>query len=94
MIPGHHTTLPDTSPRELREQNHTLDVVVLQEMDVGSHVRDGANIDHHHVVNLGEPLLVKPAGQHHLGGRYFCNQRGQYKYKYILNYILLIKDCI
>ena len=49
-------------------------------MDVGSHVRDGANIDHDHVVNLGKPLLVEPAGQHHLGGRYFCNQIGRYKY--------------
>ena len=74
--------VPDTSPRELRQKNHTLDVVVLQEMDVGPHVRDGANIDHHHVVNLRKPLLVEPAGQHHLGGWYFCN-----RYKYILNII-------
>ena len=56
-------------------------------MDVGAHVRDGANIDHHHVVNLGKPLLVEPAGQHHLGGWHFCNQRGRYKYILYLYFI-------
>ena len=51
--------LPNTSPGELREQDHALDVVILEQVDVGSHVSDGPDVDHHNVVYLGKLLLVK-----------------------------------
>ena len=48
----------DTSPRQLRQQNHALDVVVLQQPDVGAHVGNGPHIDHDDLVNLGVLVLV------------------------------------
>ena len=50
---------PNTPPGQLRQKDHSLNVVVLQQMDVGAHVGDGAHIDHHHVIYLGELLLVE-----------------------------------
>ena len=73
---GHYFT--QTSPKGvrnlkcLREMNltacnlgPTLNVVVLQQMDVCSHVGDGPNVDHDHILQRGIPLLVKPTSQHH-----------------------------
>ena len=51
----------------LPEENHALDVVVLQQVDVGAHVGDGPYVDDDHIVDLGELLLVEPALQRHGG---------------------------
>ena len=57
---------PDTSSRELREQDHALDVVVLEKVNVGAHVSNGANIDHDHIIYLRELLFIEPTRQNHL----------------------------
>ena len=47
----------DTSTRQLAEEDHALDVVVLQEADVGAHLGDGPHVHHHDILHLGEPVL-------------------------------------
>ena len=54
--------LPDTPPGKLREKDHALDVVILEQVDVGAHVGDGPDVDHHNIVDLGKLLLVKSTG--------------------------------
>lgn len=49
----------DASPGQLAQEDHALDVVVLQEADVGSHLSNGPNIDHHHIFHLWEFVLVE-----------------------------------
>ena len=44
----------------------TLNVVVLQQMDVSAHVGDGSNVDHDRIFERRIPLLVKSASKHHL----------------------------
>ena len=73
--PDQFVDTPDSSPAQLGQQDHALDVVVLQQVDVGAHVRDRTDVDHHHVVDLGVLLLVEPTRYHHPGGIYFCNQK-------------------
>ena len=51
----------DAAAGELREEDHALDVVVLEEGDVGAHVGDVLHLDHHRRVHLREPRLVHPA---------------------------------
>jgi hypothetical protein len=51
----------DATAGQLGEEDHALDVVVLQEGDVRAHVGDVLHLDHHRRVHLGEPWLVHPA---------------------------------
>jgi hypothetical protein len=51
----------DSTAGQLGEEDHALDVVVLQEGDVRAHVGDVLHLDHHRRVHLGEPRLVHPA---------------------------------
>lgn len=47
------------SPGQLTEEDHALDVVVLQQADIGPHFSNGPNIDHHYIFHLGEFMLVE-----------------------------------
>lgn len=51
----------DTAAGELGEEDHALDVVVLEQGDVRAHVSDVLHLDHHRGVHLREPLLIHPA---------------------------------
>jgi len=51
----------DAAAGELGEEDHALDVVVLEQGDVRAHVGDVLHLDHHGRVHLGEPRLVHPA---------------------------------
>ena len=51
----------DAPPGELGQQDHALDVVILEQADVGAHLRDLTHRHHHHVVDLGKFLRVKAA---------------------------------
>ena len=51
----------DPPPRELREQNHPFDVVVLEEPHVRAHLSDRAHLHHDHLVNLREFAFIHPA---------------------------------
>lgn len=50
----------DTSPRQLAQEDHALDVVVLQEANVGPHLGDWPHVHHDDILHLWEPVLVKP----------------------------------
>ena len=56
---------PDSPPAQLGQQDHPLDVVVLQQVDVRPHVGDWADVHHHHVVDLRVLLLVKATRDNH-----------------------------
>ena len=56
---------PDSSSGQLGEEDHALDVVVLQQMDVRAHVGDGPDVDHDHVLHFRELLLVESTGERH-----------------------------
>lgn len=53
----------DTSTRQLAEEDHALDVVVLQKADVGAHLGDGPHVHHHDILHLWEPVLVKSTAE-------------------------------
>lgn len=53
----------DTSAGQLAQEDHALDVVVLQQADVGPHLGDRPHVHHHDVVHLREPVLVKPTAE-------------------------------
>lgn len=53
----------DASTGQLAQKDHALDVVVLQEADVGPHLGDGPDVHHHHVLHLREPVLVKSTAE-------------------------------
>lgn len=53
----------DTSTRQLTQENHAFDVVVLQQADIGAHLSDGPHVDHHHVLHLWEPVLVEATAE-------------------------------
>lgn len=57
---------------ELREENHALDVVVLEKRDVGAHVGDVLDLDHHRHVHLWVPGLVHAALQVRCVGSHGC----------------------
>ena len=52
---------PNTPPRQLGEEDHAVDVVVLEELDVCSHLGDLHDLDHNKALQLRVLLLVKPA---------------------------------
>ena len=74
--PDQFVDTPDPSPAQLGQQDHALDVVVLEQVDVGAHVRDRTDVDHHHVVDLGVLLLVEPARDNHGAAFSLCNRAG------------------
>mmetsp|Transcript_38779 Transcript_38779/g.92846 ORF Transcript_38779/g.92846 Transcript_38779/m.92846 type:complete len:238 (+) Transcript_38779:395-1108(+) len=51
----------DAAARELREQDHALDVVILEQAHVRAHLRDRTHLHHHDVVDLGKLVRVHPA---------------------------------
>lgn len=53
----------DTSTRQLAQEDHALDVVVLQQADVGAHLGDGPDVHHHNILHLWEPVLVKSTAE-------------------------------
>lgn len=53
----------DTSTRQLAQEDHALDVVVLQKADVGAHLSDGPHVHHHDILHLWEPVLVKSTAE-------------------------------
>jgi hypothetical protein len=57
---------------KLGEEDHALDIVVLEQGDVRAHVGDVLHLDHHGRVHLGEPRLVHPA----LEVRHLCWREG------------------
>lgn len=61
----------DAPAGQLAQQDHALDVVVLQEADVGAHLGDGAHVHHHHILHLWEPVLVESTAEprHRCRGR-------------------------
>ena len=52
---------PDPTAGELGEEDHTFDVVVLEEGHVGSHVGDVLDVDHHSHVDFWVLGFVHPA---------------------------------
>mmetsp|Transcript_15773 Transcript_15773/g.49582 ORF Transcript_15773/g.49582 Transcript_15773/m.49582 type:complete len:212 (-) Transcript_15773:116-751(-) len=58
----------DTPPRQLREQDHALDAVVLEQGHVSAHLRDALHLDHDHVIDLRELLLVHASVLRRHGG--------------------------
>ena len=74
--PDQFVDTPDSPPAQLGQQDHALDVVVLEQVDVGAHVRDRTDVDHHHVVDLGVLLLVEPARDNHGAAFSPCNRAG------------------
>ena len=56
----------DPPAGQLREEDHPLDVVVLEEGDVRAHVRQVPHFHHHHVLDLRVDLGVEAAEQRHL----------------------------
>lgn len=52
---------PDPAARELGEEDHALDVVVLEQGNVGAHVGDGLDLYHHRHVHLRVLGLVHAA---------------------------------
>ena len=49
----------DTSPRQLAQQDHALDVVILEQVHVGAHLGDRGHSHHDNVLALGETVLVE-----------------------------------
>ena len=56
----------DASSREFAQHDHPFNVVVLQEHDVGTHLRYRANIYHHNVLKFGVAVLVESTRYSHL----------------------------
>lgn len=54
---------PNASAGQLAQQDHALDVVVLQQTDIRAHLSDGANVHHHHILHLREAMLVEPTAE-------------------------------
>ena len=52
---------PYTSTGQFAQQDHPLDVVVLQQFDVGTHLGDLLDVDHDDVIDLRVLVLVKSA---------------------------------
>jgi len=59
----------DAAARELGEEKHAFDVVVLEEGNVGAHVHDVLHLDHHRHVHLGILGLVHAALEVGAGAR-------------------------
>ena len=57
----------DASTRQFTQEDHALNVVVLQKAYIGAHLSDGAHIDHHHILHFWEPVLIEPTTEpwHH-----------------------------
>lgn len=53
----------DSSSGELAEQDHALDVVVLQQTHIGAHLSYRSDIDHHHIFHLWKPVLVESTAE-------------------------------
>lgn len=53
----------DSSSGELTEQDHPLDVVVLQQTHIGAHLCYRSDIDHHHIFHLWKPVLVESTAE-------------------------------
>lgn len=53
----------DTSTWQLTQEDHALDVVVLQKADIGAHLGDGPHVHHHYILHLWEPVLVKSTAE-------------------------------
>lgn len=53
----------DTSTWQLAQEDHALDVVVLQKADVGAHLGDGPHVHHYNILHLWEPVLVKSTAE-------------------------------
>jgi hypothetical protein len=59
----------DTSAGKFGEQNHAVDVVVLQQLDVGAHLGDLLNVDHNEAIDLWKAIFVEAAvGERHVCG--------------------------
>ena len=74
----------DTSTGQLAQEDHALDVVVLQKADVGAHLSDGPHVHHHNIIHLWEPVLVKSTAEprHH-----FEDTNGKSWSKYLQEHI-------
>lgn len=66
----------DPAAGELGEEDHALDVVVLEEGDVGPHVGDVLHLDHHRHVHLRVPRLVHAALEVRCVRRHRSGERG------------------
>ena len=51
----------DATSGQFTEQDHSLNVVVLEQLDVGAHLGDLADIDHDQVIHLGELVRIHAA---------------------------------
>ena len=52
---------PDPPSRQLAEQNHSLDIVVFQQLDICAHLCDLAHLDNDELIDCRELILVEPA---------------------------------
>jgi len=50
----------DTTSRELTQQYHAFNVIVLQQVDVCTHFSNRSNIYHDYVLHLWELVLIEP----------------------------------
>ena len=63
LVPADTDELVDrtnTTARELRQQDHALDVVVLEQRHIGAHLGDAAHVHHDEIIDLRVLLLVVP----------------------------------
>ena len=50
----------DSSSGEFTEENHSFDVVVFEEFDIGTHFSDLANLHDDELVDCGKLIFVEP----------------------------------
>ncbi|KAH3661671.1 hypothetical protein OGAPHI_006521 [Ogataea philodendri] len=60
----------NTSSGQFRQQNHTFNIVVFEQLDVGPHLSDLLDVDHHHLVHLGVLVFVESAVRCAHGGQW------------------------
>lgn len=49
----------NTTSRQFAQQDHSFDIVVFQELDIGTHLSDLTNVDHHQVVHYDRRVGIQ-----------------------------------
>lgn len=69
---------PNTPPGQFRQQDHALDIIILQQVNVRAHLRDATHRHHHNILDLRVLLHVKPTREHHLFSYFFYRPKNFY----------------